>query len=58
MSDNTIALAVKWYNSAYKAIEEAGGYAPGVIDKMPLELIEILVRNGIHLVYRNPILEE
>lgn len=58
MTNNTIALAVKWYNSAYKAIEEAGGYAPGVIDRMPLDLIETLVRNGIHLTYRNPILEK
>ena len=57
MADNTIALAVKWYNRAYKAIGDAGGYPYGVIQSFPNELIETLIRNGIHLVYINPLLD-
>jgi hypothetical protein len=40
----------KWYITAQRAIQEAGG-GPWAIELFPPDLIELLVRNDIELIY-------
>ena len=39
----------KWFKQAYAAIYKAGGDPSGVLDKFPEDLLDTLVRNGVHL---------
>ena len=42
---------ISWYDSAYKEITLAKGVPSGVLDLMPEQLKEILIRNDLQLIY-------
>ena len=42
----------KWYKSAYSAITKAGGVPEIVIDSIPADVLDNLIRNDLHLEYK------
>lgn len=49
-----IVQAVAWTARASEEIRGAGGYAPGILSKIPDELLTTLVRNKIGFKYYGP----
>ena len=41
-----------WYRACYNATWAAGGNPDHILDLMPPELVTIMARNNIHLVYQ------
>ena len=42
----------KWFKSAYAAITKAGGVPEIVIDSIPADVLDNLIRNDLHLEYK------
>lgn len=42
----------KWFKSAYAAITKAGGVPEYVIDSIPVDVLDNLIRNDLHLEYK------
>lgn len=42
----------KWFKSAYSAITKAGGVPEIVIDSIPVDVLDNLIRNDLHLEYK------
>ncbi len=42
----------KWFKSAYSAITKAGGVPEYVIDSIPADVLDNLIRNDLHLEYK------
>ena len=41
-----------WFKSAYAAITKAGGVPEIVIDSIPADVLDNLIRNDLHLEYK------
>lgn len=47
-----IQKTIKWTMAAYAEIEKAGGLPESVLRKFDQQLLDIMIRNNIYLVYR------
>ena len=53
MTDLELASkTIRWMSNSYIEIRKAGGVPEGILSDIPSDLLEVLIRNDIHLSYK------